>query len=155
MRRIGLVALSLLALTACNGGDGGNPALTASPGTATPSSASPTASPTSAAASPTASLPPGCASPPALPAGATEIVASVSGGKVTTEKRTYDVKVGSAVRLLVTADVVDEVHVHGYDLHADTKAGCAAVIDFQARIPGEVEVELEKAHLKLFEVRAR
>jgi len=53
------------------------------------------------------------------------------------------VKQGSKVTLVVHSDVADEVHVHGYDLHADVKRGGTARIAFTANIAGRFEAELE------------
>ena len=47
------------------------------------------------------------------------------------------------VRIVVIADVTDEVHVHGYDLMADVAPGSPAVIAFTAELPGRFEIELE------------
>jgi len=52
----------------------------------------------------------------------------------------------------VTADVSDEVHVHGYDKKTDITAGVPGSLTFTADIPGEFEVELENAHLKIAEL---
>lgn len=144
-----VVGAALLALTACGGG--GSPTASPSP-TASATSPAPTGTPSPTAAAP--SVPAGCEQPAPAAAGATVVTASVSGGRVTTERRRYDVALNSPVRLLVTADVADEVHVHGYDIKADIEPPCPAVVDFEARIPGSVEVELESSHLELFEIRA-
>jgi hypothetical protein len=53
------------------------------------------------------------------------------------------VKQGSKVTLVVHSDVADEVHVHGYDLHADVARGGTARIAFTANIAGRFEAELE------------
>jgi hypothetical protein len=50
---------------------------------------------------------------------------------------------GTPVVLVVRADVSDEVHVHGYDLHGDVAPGKPARIAFKASIPGRFEAELE------------
>ena len=154
MRRTGPVAalVMLLALTACNGD--GSPRASDSPSPTTPAPVT-TTSLATASASPTPDWPAGCPSPQALQAGWTVITADVTGGKVSPPRKTYDVKLKSVVRLIVTADVVDEVHLHTYDRHAPTKPGCPAVLDFEAGIPATVEVELEDAGLHLFQVRAR
>ncbi len=44
------------------------------------------------------------------------------------------------------------VHVHGYDVTEDLKAGKRATIDLTADIPGVFEVELEQSHTPLFEL---
>jgi hypothetical protein len=64
----------------------------------------------------------------------------------------FTVTQGERVRLLVHADVSDEVHVHGYDLSADVTAQRAARIDFVANAAGRYEVELEGAGEPLFEL---
>lgn len=50
---------------------------------------------------------------------------------------------GDQIRFEVTSDVADEVHVHGYDLSEDVKAGGTVSFDFPAEIEGIFEVELE------------
>ena len=158
MRTTG-VAIALagaLALTACTDDGSPNPSASAPPPTTSPpTSAPPATTPPGTTPPATPTWPAGCASPAALPAGATVIEATVAGGKVSPPRKTYDVKLKSIVRLLVTADVADEVHLHSYDRHVDTKPGCPASLDFEAGIPGTVEVELEDAGLHLFEVRAK
>jgi heme/copper-type cytochrome/quinol oxidase subunit 2 len=67
--------------------------------------------------------------------------------------QTKDVPLGSTVTLKVTSDVADEVHVHGYDKKGDVEAGSSVTITFTADLPGQFEVELEDAHLKLVELR--
>jgi hypothetical protein len=59
---------------------------------------------------------------------------------------------GDAVRIVIDADVSDEVHVHGYDLMADVTPDDPATIDFVANAPGVFEVELEDAGTLLFEL---
>ena len=50
---------------------------------------------------------------------------------------------GDRVVLVVTSDVSDHVHVHGYDLMRDVGPGKRARIAFRATLPGRFEVELE------------
>jgi hypothetical protein len=57
---------------------------------------------------------------------------------------------GDRVRVIVRADVSDEVHVHGYDLMADVMPQDPARIDFVANAAGVFEVELEDAGELLF-----
>ena len=59
---------------------------------------------------------------------------------------------GDRVRIIVHADVSDEVHFHGYDLHADVTPEQPAQIDFVADVPGVFECELEDAGIPLFEL---
>jgi hypothetical protein len=51
---------------------------------------------------------------------------------------------GDRVVLVVTSDVADEIHLHGYDLQTDVAAGGTARLPFTATIPGRFEVELER-----------
>ena len=64
----------------------------------------------------------------------------------------FEVRQGERVRLVVEADVSDEVHVHGYDLLADVTPDEPAAIVFRADAPGVFEVELEGAGLALLEL---
>ena len=50
---------------------------------------------------------------------------------------------GDRIRFKVDSDVSDEVHVHGYDIMKDVKAGGSVSFDFPATIEGIFEAELE------------
>lgn len=78
-----------------------------------------------------------------------EIAVKVEGDLVTGPGR-VEVAQGTEVTVVVEADVSDEVHVHGYDLHGDVTPGDPARITFEATAPGVFEVELEGAGLLLF-----
>lgn len=148
MPRLALAALAAAVLLPACGGDG-KPSASPAPSTAAPTTTAP--SPT---VSDSPSGGPGCPIQPGLPVGATQLTATVTGKSVSTASHSYSVKLGSKVRIAVTADSKDEVHVHTYDLHADTQPGCPTAIDFTANIPGTVEVELEEAGVHLFDVKA-
>jgi hypothetical protein len=77
----------------------------------------------------------------------------VSGNQVQTAERRVKVKLGEQVRLEVTADRADEVHLHGYDRKVEAQPGRPAVLEFRADVPGVFEVELEEAGLKLLELQ--
>jgi hypothetical protein len=79
----------------------------------------------------------------------------VAGGKVETAERRVTVSKGDRVRIQVSSDVADEVHVHGYDLSEDVGPGKPATIEFTANLPGVWEVELENAKRKLFDLEVR
>jgi nitrous oxide reductase len=53
------------------------------------------------------------------------------------------VEKGDRVVIIVTSDVADHVHVHGYDIMRNVAAGETARIGFRATVPGRFEVELE------------
>ena len=76
---------------------------------------------------------------------------TVEGGKVTGDTEAQ-VTVGTKVVVAVTADVSDEVHVHGYDVVGDVSPGKPAEVKFTADAPGRFEVELEGAGLALAEI---
>ena len=76
----------------------------------------------------------------------------VAGGQPEGGSQSVDVPVGEQVTLRVTADAADEVHVHGYDLFADTVPGEAVELTFVAEIPGQFEIELEDSHVLLVEL---
>jgi heme/copper-type cytochrome/quinol oxidase subunit 2 len=67
--------------------------------------------------------------------------------------RRVTIERGQRVTLIVSADVVDHVHVHGYDLMADVAPGSPARVTFKASVPGRFEVELEERTLQIAELR--
>jgi hypothetical protein len=79
----------------------------------------------------------------------------VAGGRVQGVEDTVDLSVGEKLTVLVRSDVADEVHVHGYNLISDVGPGEQAKIELTADIPGVFEVELEGAHLLLFELQVQ
>jgi heme/copper-type cytochrome/quinol oxidase subunit 2 len=77
------------------------------------------------------------------------IALTVTEGTVSGATGRVPVPLGSTVRVQVTADIADEVHVHGYNLMTDTVPGQPVTIEFTADIPGVFEVELEQSKLPL------
>ncbi len=69
--------------------------------------------------------------------------------------RRYSVKQGRKVEIVVTSELADEVHVHGYDLMADVAPGAPVTIAFTATAPGLFELELEGHHLPIAELEVR
>lgn len=63
---------------------------------------------------------------------------------------TYDR--GGEVRFEVDSDVSDEVHMHGYDIMKDVKAGGSVSFDFPATIEGVFEAELEGRKEQILEL---
>ena len=55
--------------------------------------------------------------------------------------RTVEVAQGDPVRIDVTPDVPAEVHVHGYEVAKEVKAGQTAKLHFTADLEGVFEVE--------------
>ena len=56
---------------------------------------------------------------------------------------------GDRVVIVVTSDVSDHVHLHGYDIMRDVAPGQVARIPFRATVPGRFEVELEDRGLQI------
>ena len=75
----------------------------------------------------------------------------VEGGEVSGPRRVR-LEEGQRLVLVVRADVVDHVHVHGYDLLADVGPGQPARFSFRATDPGRFDVELEDRHQLLIEL---
>ena len=81
------------------------------------------------------------------------IEVQVSGGQLSGDTGRVPVAAGSHVTLVVTTDVADEVHVHGYDLEAELSPGQPTEIAFDATIPGVFEVELHEAGTTLLSLQ--
>ncbi len=62
-------------------------------------------------------------------------------------------KEGERVRFKVQSDVADEVHVHGYDVMKDVRAGGSVSFDFPATIEGVFEAELERRKEQILELQ--
>lgn len=67
--------------------------------------------------------------------------------------RDIRVKRGTDLRLEVTSDVADEVHVHGYDISGPVRPGRRAVLNVDTRIEGIFEIELEQRAVPIAELR--
>jgi len=131
-----LAALAFLA-AACGGSDSSTTGATTPTATSTTETTATNATP-----------------PPANPSKTIRIV--VKNGKVVGGLNKTTVDKNTNVTVIVSADVSDEVHVHGYDLMKDVAPGAPAKITFVANIPGRFEMELENRGLQIsdFEVSA-
>lgn len=65
------------------------------------------------------------------------------------------VEQGQRLTLVVTSDVADHVHLHGYDKMVDVGPGRPAKLPFTATIPGRFEVELEDSGVQIAEIEVR
>jgi hypothetical protein len=81
------------------------------------------------------------------------IEVEVSVGHVSGDTGRVPVAAGSHVTLVVTSDVADEVHVHGYDMEQELSPGQPAEIVFDATIPGVFEAELHEAGTTLLSLQ--
>lgn len=77
----------------------------------------------------------------------------VKDGKPVGGVRNLTYNKGDRIRFKVDSDVSDEVHVHGYDLMKDVKAGGTVEFDFPASIEGAFEAELEGHRQQIVELR--
>ena len=106
----------------------------------------------SEAAAGSSSADPSPSSSASTPAGP-RIEVQVSGGQVSGDTGRVPVAAGQHVTLVLTSDVADEVHVHGYDLGAELSPGQPTEIAFDATIPGVFEVELHEAGTQLLSLQ--
>lgn len=114
-------------------------------GSTTPSGASPTSSGSTSSQS----------SASGDAAKVVEVTASVRDGKVSPKPRRVQVPMGSTVRLQVTSDVDDEVHVHGFDVEEHLAAGRPTTIELHADQSGLFEVETHETELELLQLEVR
>lgn len=125
-----LVALPLalaLPLAGCAGKPAGSESATPSSGTASSGTASSSAPAETSAAR------------------RQRIEVTVADGQASGDTGRVDVAMGTPVTLVVTSDVADEVHVHGYDVEQELTPGTPATLQFDATIAGVFEVELHEA----------
>lgn len=79
----------------------------------------------------------------------------ISDGRVTGTPDKVEVNRGTRVRIEVTSDRSDEVHVHGYDKTAALTSGQPSTVQFVADVPGVFEVETHEGGLLLFQLVVR
>ena len=84
-----------------------------------------------------------------------EVTVSIRDGAVTPAPRRVEVPLGGEVRLLVTSDVDDDVHVHGYDVEGELVAGRPTTVEFVADQSGVFEVETHDSELELVQLEVR
>ena len=103
----------------------------------------------------TASPPPGTtsttATPPPPPPPQPEFATiRVRGGKPVGGVKRVRVKKGDRARIEVSSpDTTDEIHLHGYDIARDLKAGGRVRFSFVADADGIYEIELEGAGVQI------
>lgn len=132
-----VVPVALIAvLSGCSAG--------ADPDTAAPAPA-PAPPSASASAEPTAA-------PSPTPTG-TVIEVGYTGGEVTGVGPRVEVPLGETVVFRMTSDVVEQVHIHGYDLYVDLPVGGIGEVEFTADIPGSFELELHGSGQPITQLR--
>jgi len=85
----------------------------------------------------------------------TTISVTVRGGRPVGGIKRVTVEQGEVVRVVVRSDVVDHVHVHGYDVLRDVGPGRPALMAFRATVAGGFEIELEERGLQIAQVEVR
>ena len=90
-----------------------------------------------------------------VPAEPTTLAIVVRGGRPTGGIQRVSVSKGERVVIVVTSDIADEIHVHGYDLSAAVEADGSVEIPFTATVIGRFEVELEERGIELAELDVR
>jgi hypothetical protein len=128
-----VLLLAALGLASCGGGDDGNVAATTGQ-TTTAETTTTGETTTTEAEKPTVMR-------------VVVVNAAPKGGIVRTS-----VDKGDRVVLVVTSDVADEIHLHGYDVSRDVAAGGTARLPFTATIPGRFEAELESRGVQIADI---
>jgi hypothetical protein len=135
MRLIPLVAALVLALPLAGCGDDEATTTTTEPTTTTTTTEPPTTTTTT--------------TPPPRPTVVrVRVVGGVPKGGIVRET----VSQGDRVVIVVTSDVSDEVHLHGYNIMRDVAPGQVARVPFRATLPGRFEVELEDRELQIADI---
>jgi hypothetical protein len=122
---------------------------------------------TAAPAAPTASTPPtssvgsSSASPSASPtatpeptpsAGLLVVEVSLKGGTATPNGDRLTATKGTILRLEITSDHDDEVHVHGYDVEIPVKAGATVKMEITLDQVGRFEIESHEPALTIVQL---
>ena len=131
---VGAIAVIVVLFVVLSGGDDDT-------GTSKPSAGAPAQGTTSQAGRPAG------ASAPA--------VINLVGGKPAGGIQKLSYTKGEQIRFRVNSDVSDEIHVHGYDVKKDVKAGGSVSFSFPASIEGVFEVELESRGEQIADLRVR
>lgn len=79
----------------------------------------------------------------------------IKNGKPVGGVEEIEVESGDRVRIAVTSDVDEELHLHGYDISRRVSAGGTSRFDFKAKIEGVFELELENSGVKLAQLTVK
>lgn len=142
-KHLGKLAILALLVVACVGGA---EVTTTSATTSTSTSTSTSTAPSTTSASTTTTTASTSTTSQDVP------LIKVEDGVKTEGLDTLSVRVGETVRFEVEADVSDEIHVHGFDLHFETVPGQEVLVEFVAEATGIFEIELEAAGLHLLDL---
>ena len=70
---------------------------------------------------------------------------SVKGGVVDGDTQTFTVKKNDRVRIVVSSDAPDQIHLHGYDIEKEARPAKPASFDFKANVEGAFIIESHAA----------
>jgi hypothetical protein len=130
VRKLGLLATTLLLMCGCGGSDTGTVS----------SSPDPSAEQTAEEAA---------------PAGVVVDIA-IKDGKVTPQGDRVDVKAGQRVTLRITSDAAEEIHVHSDPEHTyQVKPGDSVEESFTSDVPGQVAVEAHHLDVTIVQLVVR
>lgn len=76
---------------------------------------------------------------------AEEFRITIADGLVKGGPKSLRVDKGAHVRITITSDAKDEVHLHGIDIEAPVGSGRPGILEFDARDQGSYELELHEA----------
>lgn len=107
----------------------------------------PEPAPPSAAEAPAA--PAATPAPASVPIGPRLFDLTVKNGRLESGPTVIKVTEGDELIVRITTDQADDLHLHGYDLHAHLKPGAATELRLVANRTGRFEYELHKAHVDL------
>ncbi len=79
----------------------------------------------------------------------------VAEGQASVAADRVEVALGEQVRLAVTSDTADELHVHGYDQSVELVPGRQTTLELTADTPGLFDVELHESGLLLVQLEVR
>ena len=103
---------------------------------------------TAPAATP-AAVPAAVEKPLTAPAQIRSFEYEVAQGRRLSGPEVIQVRQGDELSLKVSVDQADELHLHGYDLHAQLRPGEPALLHFRAEHSGRFEFELHRSGLQL------
>jgi hypothetical protein len=74
---------------------------------------------------------------------------NIRNGKAVSGSTLLKAHEGDEITLKIVSDRSDEVHLHGYDLHADLVPGETATLAFMATRTGRFGMEMHRSHTEL------
>lgn len=157
-----LAATTAFALTACGDGDavgsGSTPGPSLTSSEPSPSETSADEPSETASATPSTTPSPSPSETESAAPKPAKIRIKVVAGEVTSPTDRLPATIGQTVRITVTSDVAEELHVHGIEELFPLPAGERQVLEFVVPAepgPGLYDVELEASSLLLFQLEVR